>query len=303
MATMTAAAIETAGLRKAYGATLALDGLDLRVDRGEVFGFLGPNGAGKTTVVKLLLGLTRASGGQGTVLGRPLGDRDARRRIGYLPELFRYQAWLTAVEVLELHATLAGLPAAGRRTEIERVLELAGIASRSRDRTGGFSKGMQQRLGLAVALLGDPELVILDEPTSALDPVGRDDVRTIIREARARGSTVLLNSHLLGEVERLCDRVAVVHRGRVIADGPLGDLLGEPAVRLRVTGLPEARQSLAAFGAVTEDDGWLVIRPVDPARVPDIVATVVAMGGRVHAVDPGRRSLEDVFLDLVRQAP
>ena len=184
---MTAAAIETAGLRKAYGATLALDGLDLRVDRGEVFGFLGPNGAGKTTVVKLLLGLTRASGGEGTVLGRPLGDRDARRRIGYLPELFRYQAWLTAVEVLELHATLAGLPAAGRKTEIERVLELAGIASRSRDRTGGFSKGMQQRLGLAVALLGDPELVILDEPTSALDPVGRDDVRTIIREARARG--------------------------------------------------------------------------------------------------------------------
>jgi ABC-2 type transport system ATP-binding protein len=300
---MTAAAIETAGLRKAYGATLALDGLDLRVDRGEVFGFLGPNGAGKTTVVKLLLGLTRASGGEGTVLGRPLGDRDARRRIGYLPELFRYQAWLTAVEVLELHATLAGLPAPGRKAEIERVLELAGIASRSRDRTGGFSKGMQQRLGLAVALLGDPELVILDEPTSALDPVGRDDVRTIIREARARGSTVLLNSHLLGEVERLCDRVAVVHRGRVVADGTLGDLLGEPAVRLRVTGLPEDRASLEAFGAVTEDDGWLVVRPVDPAHVPDIVATVVAMGGRVHAVDPGRRSLEDVFLDLVRQAP
>ncbi len=303
MATMTAAAIETEGLRKAYGGTLALDGLDLSVARGEVFGFLGPNGAGKTTVVKLLLGLTRASGGGGTVLGRPLGDRDARRRIGYLPELFRYQAWLTAAEVLELHATLAGLPAAGRKAEIGRVLELAGIASRSGDRTGGFSKGMQQRLGLAVALLGDPELVILDEPTSALDPVGRDDVRTIIREARTRGSTVLLNSHLLGEVERLCDRVAVVHRGRVIADGTLGDLLGEPAVRLRVTGLPDDRSSLDAFGTVTEDEGWLAIRPVDPARVPDIVATVVALGGRVHAVDPGRRSLEDLFLDLVREAP
>jgi ABC-2 type transport system ATP-binding protein len=123
------------------------------------------------------------------------------------------------------------------------------------------------------------------------------------REARARGSTVLLNSHLLGEVERLCDRVAVVHRGRVVADGTLGDLLGEPAVRLWVTGLPDDRSSLDLFGAVTQDDGWLVIRPVDPARVPDIVATVVAMGGRVHAVDPGRRSLEDVFLDLVRQAP
>ncbi|MHB8891292.1 MAG: ABC transporter ATP-binding protein [Candidatus Limnocylindrales bacterium] len=294
--------IETRGLRKAYGATLALDGLDLRVDRGEVFGFLGPNGAGKTTVVKLLLGLTRASGGEGTVLGRPLGDREARRRIGYLPELFRYQAWLTALEVLELHATLSGLPGAERGPEIERVLELAGIASRSHDRTGGFSKGMQQRLGLAVALLGDPELVILDEPTSALDPVGRDDVRTIIRDARDRGCTVLLNSHLLGEVERLCDRVAVVHRGRVVADGTLGDLLGEPAVRLRVTDLPADRTSLEAFGAVADADGWLVVRPVDPARVPDIVAAVVALGGRVHAVDPGRRSLEDVFLDLVRQA-
>ena len=299
---MSDAVIETRGLRKVYGATLALDDLDLRVDRGEVFGLLGPNGAGKTTVVKLLLGLTRASGGDGMVLGRPLGDREARRRIGYLPELFRYQAWLTALEVLELHATLSGLPAAQRSVEIERVLELAGIASRSHDRTGGFSKGMQQRLGLAVALLGDPQLVILDEPTSALDPVGRDDVRTIIRDASARGCTVLLNSHLLGEVERLCDRVAVVHRGRVVADGTLGDLLGEPAVRLRVTDLPADRTSLEAFGGVADSDGWLVVRPVDPARVPDIVAAVVALGGRVHAVDPGRRSLEDVFLDLVRQA-
>jgi ABC-2 type transport system ATP-binding protein len=295
-------AIVTRALRKAYGTTVALDGLDLRVERGEVFGFLGPNGAGKTTAVKLLLGLTRPSGGEGRVLGLALGDRDARRRIGYLPELFRYQAWLTAREVLELHATLAGLPAPGRGQEIERVLELAGIASRSRDRTGGFSKGMQQRLGLAVALLGDPELVILDEPTSALDPVGRDDVRTIIRDARARGSTIVLNSHLLGEVERLCDHVAVVHRGRVIAAGTLADLLGQPAVRLRVTDLPGDRSSLAVFGPVVEEDGWLVIRPLDPDRVPDVVAAIVALGGRVHAVDPGRRSLEDVFLDLVRVA-
>ncbi|MDQ1324079.1 MAG: type transport system ATP-binding protein, partial [Chloroflexota bacterium] len=156
--------------------------------------------------------------------------------------------------------------------------------------------------GLAAALLGDPALVILDEPTSALDPVGRDDVRAIIREARDRGSAVLLNSHLLGEVERLCDRVAIVNRGRVIAAGSLAELLGEQAVRLRITGLPaEGLAALAGFGSVSSDDeGWLVVRPVDPDRIPDLVATVVGAGGRVHAVDPARRSLEALFLGLVR---
>ena len=296
---MTTPAIETSGLRKAYGSTVALDGLDLHVEAGEVFGFLGPNGAGKTTAVKLLLGLTRPTAGAGAVLGRPLGDRETRRRIGYLPELFRYQAWLTAREVLRLHASLAFLPPAGRTAEIDRVLDLVGLADRAGDRTGGFSKGMQQRLGLAAALLGDPALVILDEPTSALDPVGRDDVRAIIRHARERGSAVFLNSHLLGEVERLCDRVAIVNRGRVVAAGTLRDLLGESAVRLRVTGLADLAP-LASFGEVVSDDDWIVLRQVDPDRIPDVVSTVVGLGGRVHAVDPGRQSLEDLFLGLVR---
>jgi ABC-2 type transport system ATP-binding protein len=297
---MTDPAIETFGLRKVYRETVALDALDLRVEAGEVFGFLGPNGAGKTTSVKLLLGLTRPTGGDGRVLGRPLGDRAARERIGYLPELFRYQAWLTAHEVLRLHASLAGLPAHRRADEIERVLHLVGLAGRADDRVGGFSKGMQQRLGLAASLLGDPALVILDEPTSALDPVGRDDVRTIIREARTRGSAVLLNSHLLGEVERLCDHVAIVNRGRVVASGTLGELLGQTTVRLQVSELPADRSALAAFGPLFDEDGWLAIRPLDPDRIPDVVATVVALGGRVHAVDPARRSLEDLFLGLVR---
>ena len=298
---MTTPAIETVGLRKAYGRTVALESLDIRVDAGEVFGFLGPNGAGKTTAVKLLLGLTRPTAGSGTVLGRPLGDLEARRRIGYLPELFRYQAWLTAREVLGLHARLAGLDAARRRSEVERVLALVGLDGRGDDRMGGFSKGMQQRLGLGAALLGDPSLVILDEPTSALDPVGRDDVRAIIREAQARGSAVLLNSHLLGEVERLCDRVAIVNRGTVVAAGPLSALLGQAAVRIRVTGLPPDRSPLDAFGDNEDDEeGWLVVRGLDEDRIPDLVAAIVAAGGRVHAVDPGRRSLEDLFLDLVR---
>ena len=301
---MTDHAVETRSLRKAYGRTVALEALDLAVGRGEVFGFLGPNGAGKTTAVKLLLGLTRPSGGEGRVLGRPLGDLDARRRIGYLPELFRFQAWLTAREVLTLHARLGGLASRAQAAEIDRVLGVVGLAGRDRERIGGFSKGMQQRLGLAASLLGDPDLVILDEPTSALDPVGRDEVRTIIREARERGSAVFLNSHLLGEVERLCDRVAIVNKGRVVAAGSLGDLLGEPAVRLRVTDLPAgAVASLERFGpAAIDSEGWLVIRPLPADRVPDVVAAVVAAGGRVHAVDPARRSLEDLFLDLVRDA-
>ncbi len=293
-------AIETHGLRKVYKSTVALDALDLEVKAGEVFGFLGPNGAGKTTSVKLLLGLTRPTAGAGSVLGKPLGDREARARIGYLPELFRYQAWLSAREVLALHAALAGLPSAKRHAEIDRVLDAVGLTGRDSERTGGFSKGMQQRLGLAAALLGDPSLVILDEPTSALDPVGRDDVRGIIREAQARGSTVLLNSHLLGEVERLCDRVAIVFKGRVVAAGSMTELLGQPSVRLQVSELPADRSPLAAFGPLADEDGWLVIRPLDPARIPDVVAAVVALGGRVHAVDPGRRSLEDLFLDLAR---
>jgi ABC-2 type transport system ATP-binding protein len=299
---VTTPAIETRGLRKAYGRTVAVESLDIRVEAGEVFGFLGPNGAGKTTAVKLLLGLTRPTAGSGTVLGAPLGDLATRGRIGYLPELFRYQAWLTAREVLELHASLAGLERRRRAGEIARVLALVGLADRAGDRTAGFSKGMQQRLGLATALLGDPALVILDEPTSALDPVGRDDVRAIIREAQARGSAVLLNSHLLGEVERLCNRVAIVNRGRVVAAGSLTELLGEAAVRLRVTDLPIDDGLFAGFGPVERDgEGWLVVRGVPDDRVPALVDAVVAAGGRIHAVDPGRRSLEDLFLDVVRE--
>jgi ABC-2 type transport system ATP-binding protein len=292
--------IETDGLAKRYGRTHALVDLSMGVDAGEVFGFLGPNGAGKTTAVKLLLGLARPSGGRGTVLGAPLGDRAARRRIGYLPELFRYQPWLRAREVLELHARLAG-GLDRSRAAIDPILDEVGLLERAGDAVGGFSKGMQQRLGLGVALLGSPAVVVLDEPTSALDPVGRADVRAIIRRAREAGTAVFLNSHLLTEVERVCDRVAIVDHGRVLASGRLDDLLGEPTVRIRATDLaPDAAAGLARFGRVgATDDDWLTISGIEPAAIPDAVAAIVAGGGRVHAVDPGRATLEDRYFALI----
>ncbi len=294
-------AIQTIDLVKRYRTTTALAGLSMTVPRGEVFGFLGPNGAGKTTAVKLLLGLTRPTGGEGFVLGAPLGDRETRRRVGYLPELFRYQDWLSAREVLALHCALAGIPRPRRAAEIDEALHTVGLASRAGDRVGTFSKGMQQRLGLGVALLGRPDLVLLDEPTSALDPVGRHDVRAIIHGLKARGATVFLNSHLLNEVEHVCDRVAVVNLGRVIAMGAMQEVLGETrTVRLRVTGLARAGEdALARFGEVGREEGWYVVRGLDDDDIPPLVAEVVRLGGRVYAVEPRHQSLEDRFLQLL----
>ncbi|HEY8643223.1 MAG TPA: ABC transporter ATP-binding protein, partial [Candidatus Dormibacteraeota bacterium] len=283
---------------------MALAGLTMTVPPGEAFGFLGPNGAGKTTAVKLLLGLAAPTSGEGWVLGKPLGDRSARRRIGYLPELFRYQGWLSAREVLGLHCELAGLPRSTWAGEVQAALEIVDLAGRAEDRVGTFSKGMQQRLGIGAALLGKPELIFLDEPTSALDPVGRHDVRQIIHSVKERGTAVFLNSHLLTEVEMVCDRVAIVDHGKVVASGTLDDLLGGHAVRIRVTGLkPRERASLSSFGEVDDDGEWITVRGLDPERVPDLVDAVVSLGGRLYQVEPRHQTLEDRFLQLLSEQP
>ena len=297
-------AIETRALTKRFGGILALDGLTMGVPRGETFGFLGPNGAGKTTAVKLLLGLVPPSGGEARLLGRSIGDRETRRRVGYLPEHFRYQGWLSGREVLALHCELAGLPRASWAAEIDRALAIVGLDGRGDDRVAGYSKGMQQRLGVAVALLGRPELVFLDEPTSALDPVGRAEMREIIRDLRAGGTTVFLNSHLLTEVEQVCDRVAIVDRGRVVVIGTLDALLAEGPVRVRVSGLGETElAALAAFGSIEREDDGLVVRGLDRERVPALVAELVRLGGRIFAVEVHHQTLEDRFRELVERHP
>ena len=293
-------AVKTVELTKRFGHTVALAGLSMTVPRGEVFGFLGPNGAGKTTAVKLLLGLLKPTSGQGSLLGRPIGDLRTRRRIGYLPELFRYQAWLSAAEVLALHCELAPLPRSSWKDEIKTALETVGLTDRVNDRVGTFSKGMQQRLGLGAALLGEPELVFLDEPTSALDPVGRHDVREIIRGLASRGSAVFLNSHLLSEVEQVCDRVAVVDHGRVVASGTMDELLGGTAVRVRVSGLTQAdKNRLSQYGRIDDEGDQITFANLDAERVPELVATIVSMGGRVYEVAPRHQTLEDRFLQLL----
>jgi ABC-2 type transport system ATP-binding protein len=294
-------AVDVAGLAKRFRDVVAVSDLSVRVERGSIFGFLGPNGAGKTTSVKMLLGLVRPSSGSGSVLGAPLGDRAARAGVGYLPELFRFPDWLSGREVLRFHASLAKIGASERTREIERVLDAVGLAPRGDDRIAGYSKGMQQRLGLAVAILGTPDLVFLDEPTSALDPVGRRDVRDLLRALAARGTAVFLNSHLLTEVEQVCDRVAILRAGRVVASGTpaeVGVARSGVRVRAQANGVP-LRLALAPFGDVDEEEGGAFVRGVARERVPDVVAALVASGARVYLVAPESQSLEERFLDMM----
>jgi len=291
-------AIDVRRLAKTYGRVRALEDLTLRVQRGEVFGFLGPNGAGKTTSVKMLVGLTRPTSGSGRLFGFRLGDRRARAQLGYLPELFRFPDWLSAREVLRFHARLCGRRI--ERGDIEATLQLVGLHARQNDRVGTFSKGMQQRLGLAVALLGRPDLVVLDEPTSALDPAGRLEVREILHRLRQHGTTVFLNSHLLTEVEQVCDRVAIVTKGRVVAQGTLADILGAQSgvrIRARADGVPLV-PLLQRFGTVVQEPQAVLVNGVDEVRVPLVVRALIDSGADVFAVEPVNATLEQRFLEL-----
>jgi ABC-2 type transport system ATP-binding protein len=300
--------IETAELRKVYGRKVAVADLTLQVPKGEVFGFLGPNGAGKSTSVKMLLGLVAPSGGQASVLGRKPGDATAMARIGFLPEHFRFHEWMRAAELLDLHGRLYGMAPEMRRKRIPTVLDLVGLADQASRPLAGFSKGMLQRIGLAQALLNEPELVFLDEPTSALDPFGRMLVRGLLHELKARGTTVFLNSHLLGEVEATCDRVSFIKEGRVLRTVALHDLhAGRLRVELRVDAItPALLNALCAIEDTTiaprdaeAADGLLHLTLGDEQQLPLIAERVLASGARLFALTPQRITLEQLFLEVV----
>ena len=270
-----------------------------------MFGFLGPNGAGKTTTVKILLGLVRPTSGAARIFGRPAGEAEARRKVGYLPENFRFHDWLSGESLLDFHARLAGVSLAERRERIPGVLDLVGLHGRGRDRIRSYSKGMTQRIGLAQAIIHEPELVLLDEPTSALDPVGRREVRDLIRSFRARGMTVFLNSHLLSEVEMVCDRVAIVDRGRVVRSGPLQDLLGGlPQLRVTVDRIdPPMLDLMGAFGKVLDvKDSTLTLGVENFETAAQLADALVRGGYCLYALVPSHQSLEDVFISLVERS-
>jgi ABC-2 type transport system ATP-binding protein len=303
--------IETHGLRKQFGAKTAVESLSLAVRRGEVFGFLGPNGAGKTTAIKMLLALVAPTAGSGRVLGAPLGHRGTRARLGFLPEHFRFQDWLTGRELLHLHARLLGLSATEGRTRADTLLARVDLLDAADRLIRTYSKGMMQRVGLAQALLGDPEVVFLDEPTSGLDPLGRFLVRDVIRALRDRGITVFLNSHLLGEVEATCSRVVFVKEGRVIHDMRVGEAAGGLEVEIRsgtLTG--EVRATIARLGRVLEDGAPFPAESGDSRaslrisvevedRIPEIARTLVERGIPVYEIRVKRKSLETWFLDVM----
>ena len=294
--------IETQALTKRYGDVLACRSVDIAVGAGEIFGFLGPNGAGKSTCIKMLIGLIFPTSGGGTVLGRPLGDVSARKKMGYLPEQFRYQPWMTGAELLEFHCRLFKLPKSKQR--VDEALRRVGLADQGGYKVGGYSKGMQQRIGLAAALLPDPELLFLDEPTSALDPIGRKEVRDIISSLRENGTTVFLNSHLLSEVETVCDTVAIIHQGKVARSGKMGDLLeAKVTLRLRADGLSD--ESVSRLREIFDEnlqihaDGAFTLSLKTRDQIPDVAAFVIDQGARLHELSPEHETLESAFMRIV----
>jgi ABC-2 type transport system ATP-binding protein len=272
-------ALAVHALQKRYGSVEALKGVDLAVEEGELVGLLGPNGAGKSTLVKIAVGLVRATRGSAEVAGARAGSRAARAELGYLAELFRFPGWYTADEVLTLHQRLAS--SGGGAGERQRLLELVSLSDARDRRVDGMSKGMQQRLGIAQALVGSPHVLVLDEPTSALDPAGRRVVRVLLEELRGRGVSVLLNSHLLSEIELVCDRVAILRAGEVVAAGSPAELSRPRGVEL------ETDDGIRTMAGATRED------------TPRLVAEAVAAGHKVYGVRVLTSTLEDTYLEAV----
>ncbi|TCO32572.1 ABC-2 type transport system ATP-binding protein [Kribbella steppae] len=291
--------VEVTGLTKRYGDTLAVDGVDLTVLPGEVYGFLGPNGAGKTTTLRILTGLIAPTSGDVRVLGGAPGQPDVLGRTGSMIESPAFYPYLSGLDNLRLLAEYAEVP----RRKVDEVLELVDLADRARDRFSTYSLGMKQRLGVAAALLKDPELVILDEPTNGLDPAGMRDMRRLIRELGSGGRTVLLSSHLLGEVQQICDRVGIINSGRMVAEHNVEELRGEQELVVRAAPREQAQSILTNFlgaGAVHQYDETLRVK-VQPEKVAEVNRILVEAGIAVSELHSTERALEDVFFELTSE--
>ncbi len=322
--------IDLADVAKTYrGRIQALKGVSMRVRRGEVFGLLGPNGAGKSTLVKILMTVIKPTRCAGTMLGRPVGTQALLRRIGYLPEHHRFPPYLTGAQVLDFYAAMTEVPRADRRRRIPELLELVGMQDWGRTRVGRYSKGMRQRVGIAQALMNDPEIVLLDEPTDGVDPVGRRDIRGIVQALRARGKTVFLNSHMLSELEMVCDRVSILVGGEVARQGTIDELTaGQERYEIEVAGAPEETPRLVesalpglvrvpsdpaeplakragwsaqlATGETVEiDHSTLRVGTTDPAAIQPIIDALRGRGAVIRSIRPHRPSLEDLFMQAV----
>ena len=303
-------AVEIQGLRKVYGHIIAVDDISLTTYRGEAFGFLGPNGAGKSTVVKILTGLVTPTKGSVRVLGQPINHVQSRKRVGYLPEFPSFHRWFKAREFLEFHGRLFGLSGTYLEKRISEVLEMVGLSGRESQKLGTFSKGMLQRIGLAQAIIHKPELVILDELVSGLDPVGQRDMRDLLRELKTEGTSIFLNSHLLADVEAICDRVAIINQGRILKVGAPAELFDKKKIlEVRVDQVSD--EMLKRFQAVALDIQYAEDKPdtlmVEIARdeqSADIADIVHACGARLYTLAPRHLSLEQVFfqtIDALRQ--
>jgi ABC-2 type transport system ATP-binding protein len=291
--------VEVTGLTKRYGDTLAVDGVDLTVLPGEVYGFLGPNGAGKTTTLRILTGLIAPTSGEVRVLGGAPGQPGVLGRTGSMIESPAFYPYLSGLDNLRLLAEYAEVP----RRKIDEVLELVDLTDRARDRFSTYSLGMKQRLGVAAALLKDPELVILDEPTNGLDPAGMRDMRRLIRELGSGGRTVLLSSHLLGEVQQICDRVGIINSGRMVAEHNVDDLRGERELVVRAAPRDQAQTILTHFlgaGTVHQYDETLRVK-VEPAKAAEVNRILVEAGIAVSELHSTERALEDVFFELTSE--
>lgn len=293
--------VETDGLTKRYGDRLAVDRVSMTVRRGEVYGFLGPNGAGKTTTLRMMLGLIRPTAGSASVLGRPAGRPEVTARIGALIEGPGFYPYLSGRDNLRTMARYQGLAHA----EVDRVLEMVDLADRAKDTFKGYSLGMKQRLGVAAAMLGSPDLLVLDEPTNGLDPAGMADMRALVVSLATAGQTVLLSSHLLAEVQEICDRVGVIDQGRLLRESTVAELRGGATLRIRAT--PEDT-ALAVVMRIAGDEGvrrvgneWLEI-DLPASAAPDVVRHLVARAVDVHEVTVAERSLEDAFFEMTSTA-